>query len=237
MDIVASGFALLVLSPFFLGLAVLLRLTGEGEIFYRQERIGRGGKRFQILKFATMLKASPQLAGGDITINNDARILPLGRILRKTKINELPQLINVLRGDMSLIGPRPHTPRVAALFPAIYWEKIEALRPGLSGIGSIVFRDEEELLSNATERDEIYRVAIAPYKAALEEWYAKHSSLGVDVLLVVLTLAAVLRLDLKPETLLGALPPEPAALRALRQSRVDAVPPPLGMAGKAPSQS
>ena len=148
-DVVAAGTALLVLSPLLLPIAALLRATGEGEVFYRQERVGRGGKRFRIYKFATMLKDSPNLTGGDITIDRDPRILPCGRFLRKTKINELPQLLNVIAGDMSIIGPRPLTPRVAALFPAQYWEDIAELRPGLSGTGSIVFRNEEVLLNAA----------------------------------------------------------------------------------------
>src|SRR5207237_6029984 len=100
----------------------LLRVTGEGEVFYRQERVGRGGKRFRILKFATMLKDSPNLSGGDITVDKDPRVLPCGHFLRKTKINELPQLLNVIDGDMSIIGPRPLRRAWPPCFPPIIWK-------------------------------------------------------------------------------------------------------------------
>src|SRR3979490_3384469 len=173
-DVVVSGTALLVLSPLLLPIAAILLATGEGEVFYRQERVGRGGKCFRIYKFATMLKDSPNLSGGDITVDRDPRILPCGRFLLKTKINELPQLLNVIAGDMSIIGPRPLTPRVAALFPAHYWENISELRPGLSGAGSIVFRNEELLLSTAASRERVYCDVIVPYKMALENWYLRN---------------------------------------------------------------
>src|SRR6266700_5527063 len=120
-DIIASGLAVVALSPLLLPVMLILRLTGEGKVFYAQERVGLGGRRFRILKFATMLENSPNLPGGDITVGRDPRILPVGRVLRDTKLNELPQLFNILLGDMSIIGPRPLTPRVASLFPASYW--------------------------------------------------------------------------------------------------------------------
>ena len=195
-DIVVAGMGLLVLSPLLLPIAVLLCLTGEGEIFYRQERVGRGGKCFRIYKFATMLKDSPNLSGGDITVGEDPRILPCGRFLRKTKINELPQLLNVIAGDMSIIGPRPLTPRVAALFPAHYWENIAELRTGLSGVGSIVFRDEEVLLSATADRERVYADLIVPYKMALENWYLRNQSFTLDLKLIGLTLFAMLHRDL-----------------------------------------
>src|ERR1700733_4783522 len=178
-DIVASGLATLILSPLLVPLMVLLRLTGEGKIFYAQERVGRGGKPFAILKFATMLENSPNMVGGDITVDKDPRILPMGHFLRATKINELPQLFNVLRGDMSLIGPRPMTARVITLFPPAYAGVIASLRPGLSGIGSIVFRDEEALLRGVTDREKVYGEVIAPYKVALETWYKSRAGLGL----------------------------------------------------------
>jgi len=196
LDVVAAAAALLVLSPLLLPIAALLRATGEGEVFYRQERVGRGGKRFRIYKFATMLKDSPNLMGGDITIDRDPRILPCGRFLRKTKINELPQLLNVLAGDMSIIGPRPLTPRVAALFPAHYWEEIAELRPGLSGAGSIVFRNEEYLLSRAGNREKVYAELVVPYKMALENWYRRNQSFALDLKLIALTVLAMLDRDL-----------------------------------------
>jgi len=212
-DIVAAGMALLVLSPLLLPIAGLLRATGEGEVFYRQDRIGRGGKRFRIYKFATMLKESPHLAGGDITVDRDPRILPCGRFLRKTKINELPQLLNVLAGDMSIIGPRPLTPRVAALFPAHYWEEIAELRPGLSGAGSIVFRNEEYLLSTAANREKVYAELVVPYKMALENWYRSNQSFALDLKLIALTVLAMLHHDLDVRSFLRGLPAPGEAFR------------------------
>jgi lipopolysaccharide/colanic/teichoic acid biosynthesis glycosyltransferase len=216
-DIAASGFALLVLSPLLLPIMLALRLTGEGEIFYYQKRVGRSGARFDIFKFATMLKNSPNMAGGDITTGNDPRVLPMGHFLRKTKINELPQLINIVRGDMSVIGPRPLTPRVAALFPAEHWTAMAKLRPGLSGIGSIVFRDEEDLLRDAPDREKAYAEAIVPYKVALERWYAQRVSLWLDMKLIALTILAVLRSGTQVSDYLRDLPPPPPALVALRR--------------------
>jgi lipopolysaccharide/colanic/teichoic acid biosynthesis glycosyltransferase len=213
-DILASGLAIILLSPLLLPIMILLRLTGEGKIFYAQERVGLNQHRFRILKFATMLENSPNLPGGDITVDRDPRILPMGRIMRDTKINELPQLINIIRGDMSIIGPRPHTSRNAALFPPEYWRGISGLRPGLSGIGSIVFRDEEGLLRNAADRQAIYKDVIVPYKVALETWYGKHASLALDIKLICYTIRAVLSSGMKIEDHLPGLPaPSPDILR------------------------
>lgn len=212
-DIVVSAVALLLLSPLLVPVVIVLLLTGEHEIFYRQQRIGRGGRPFGILKFATMLKNSAVLPGGDITVRGDPRVLPVGQFLRKTKINELPQLINVLLGDMSLIGYRPLTPRVAAMFPDEHWQAIAHLRPGLSGIGSIVFRDEEHILDAAADREAVYREVIAPYKAQLERWYAAHAGLWTDLKLIALTLAAIVKPDLDISRMLPGLPPLPQSLR------------------------
>lgn len=213
LDLIVSGAAILALMPLLIPVILILSITGEREIFYRQERIGRGGKPFYILKFATMLKDSPNLSGGDITVAGDPRILPFGRFLRKTKINELPQLFNVLKGDMSLIGYRPLTPRVAALFPEEHWKRLSQLRPGLSGVGSIVFRDEERLLNDATNRERVYREVIAPHKAELERWYAERASIMVDLKLIALTLFAIIWPEIDTTRFLSDLPPMPAALR------------------------
>jgi lipopolysaccharide/colanic/teichoic acid biosynthesis glycosyltransferase len=216
MDIVASLTAVLLLSPLLVPVLLILRFTGEGEIFYRQERIGRNGRRFSILKFATMLKNSPNMTGGDITVTRDPRVLPFGHYLRRSKINELPQLFNILLGDMSLIGPRPLTPRVATMFSEQHWHNVAALRPGLSGLSSIVFRDEEALLSSADDRQQLYADAIVPYKMALESYYAARQSLWLDIQLIVLTLVAVARPRFDIATVLPDLPPPPPALQALR---------------------
>ncbi len=219
-DIVLSSLALLVLSPLLIPVMLVLRFTGEGEVFYRQQRLGRDGRPFGILKFATMLKNSPNMAGGDISTRDDPRILPLGRFLRATKINELPQLINIVVGDMSIIGPRPFTPAIAALFAADHQTAVAHLRPGLSGIGSIVFRDEEGLLANLPDRLAVYRTTIVPYKAALERWYVRHQSLALDLKLIALTALAVVRPALRPEQFFADLPAPPADLVALRSRTV-----------------
>lgn len=218
-DVVVAGAALLVLSPLLLAVTGLLRMTGEGEIFYRQERVGRRGKRFRIYKFATMLKNSPSLSGGDITVDGDPRILPCGRFLRKTKINELPQLLNVIAGDMSIIGPRPLTPRVAALFPVHHWEAIAKLRPGLSGVGSIVFRDEEGLLKAVDDRERVYSALIVPYKMALENWYLRNQNVALDLRLIMLTAVAVLNPHLDAARFLRNLPLPPDDFVALRHQQ------------------
>lgn len=208
-DAVATGLALIVLSPLLLPVMIILRLTGEGEVFYLQERVGRFGERFNIVKLATMLKDSPNLPGGDITVTDDPRTLPVGRFLRKTKINELPQLWNVLTGEMSLIGPRPLTPRVYDAFPQSYKSAVAQVRPGLSGIGSVIFRDEEKLLSGAEDRESTYNEIIVPYKASLETWYVKNQSFWLDIKLILLTVAAVLNPGLEVERFLHGAPPPP----------------------------
>jgi lipopolysaccharide/colanic/teichoic acid biosynthesis glycosyltransferase len=223
-DVALAGTALVLLSPLLMPIGMLLLLTGEREIFYRQERIGRGGKRFQIYKFATMLKDSPNLAGGDITVGMDPRILPFGQFLRKTKINELPQLLNVIVGDMSIIGPRPLTPRVAALFPAQHWDTIAALRPGLSGVASIVFRNEEALLVSAENRERVYADHIVPYKMALEQWYLRNQTISLDLKLVGLTAIAVLNRKFDVSRVLSNLPPPQSNFIALIQAEKNCTP-------------
>ena len=148
-DIVFSAIAIIVLSPVLLSTCIILSITGEGEIFYKQKRVGQYGKSIEIIKFATMLKNSPNIGTGTVTLMDDPRILPFGRFLRKAKINELPQLINVLLGDMSIIGPRPQTQRCFQAFPENLRDQIVSVRPGLSGLGSIFFRNEELMLNNS----------------------------------------------------------------------------------------
>ena len=174
LDIVLSGLALLVLSPLLLPVVLILRLTGEGEVFFRQDRVGLHGKPFGLLKFATMLKNSPNVGTGTVTVKDDPRVLPFGRFLRKTKLNELPQLLNILKGDMSIIGPRPQTRRCFDAFPPASQAEIVKVRPGLSGVGSIVFRNEEELMHASREPERFYDEVIMPYKGRLEEWYVAH---------------------------------------------------------------
>jgi lipopolysaccharide/colanic/teichoic acid biosynthesis glycosyltransferase len=196
-DILFSGLALLILAPIFIVVIVILRFTGEGEIFYVQPRVGEDGRLFNLIKFATMLKNSPNMGTQTVTVKNDSRVLPFGKILRKTKINELPQLINILIGDMSIIGPRPQAKRCFFAFPKNVQKSIVQVKPGLSGIGSIVFRDEETMLDNpAIDRLLFYDDIIAPYKGELERWYIKNRDIFTYFSLIFITIWVVL----KPES-------------------------------------
>lgn len=188
MDIVLSGIAILVLAPLLIPVVIILKCTGEHYIFYGQERIGYQNKRFKILKFATMLLASPSLSGGLHTIRSDSRVLPFGKFLRKTKINELPQLFNIFLGDMSIVGPRPLVDKTFDPYSKKVKAKIYSVKPGLTGIGSVVFRDEESILTHSSlPLSECYATLIAPYKGELEMWYLKHISFMTDMKLIFLT--------------------------------------------------
>jgi lipopolysaccharide/colanic/teichoic acid biosynthesis glycosyltransferase len=164
-----------------------LRCTGEREVFFLQERVGKKGKTFKLYKFATMLKDSPNTDTGTVTLKNDPRVLPIGRFLRKTKANELPQLINVFMGDISLIGPRPQTQRCFDAFPLESQKEIVKVRPGLSGIGSIFFRNEEDMLEQTGSAEDFYDKIIMPYKGKLEEWYVSNQSMKLYFALIIST--------------------------------------------------
>lgn len=188
IDFIVTFVALLVLSPILIPICIVLLLTGEHEVFYLQKRVGYKNKRFQIWKFATMLKNSPNMGTGSLTLRGDSRVLPMGKFLRKTKINELPQIVNVLIGNMSLVGPRPQMEVDFYRYPEHIQEVIYNAKPGITGIGSIVFRDEEKILSESTmDATECYIKQIAPYKGKLEEWYLENRSLYVDFVLIFLT--------------------------------------------------
>ena len=190
-DIVFSGMALVLLSPLLLPLIFILRMTGEGEIFFPQSRVGRGGKHFRLYKFATMLKNSPNMGTGTVTVKNDPRVLPMGGLLRKTKINELPQLINIFNGDMSVIGPRPQTQRCFDAFPLASQNEITKVRPGLSGIGSIIFRDEDDMMHVNNDPDKFYDEIVMPYKGSLEAWYVSNQNIFSYFSLIILTIWVV----------------------------------------------
>ena len=192
LDIVISGLALVLLAPLLVPIAIALRFSGEGEVFYRQDRVGRHGRLFGLYKFATMLKDSPNIGTGTVTVKDDPRVLPMGKFLRRTKINELPQLLNIFLGHMSIIGPRPQTRRCFDAFPQSTQEAIVKVRPGLSGVGSIVFRGEEDMLHCHAEPMRFYDDVIAPYKGALEEWYVKHATLRTYLACIVITAWVVL---------------------------------------------
>ena len=191
-DILFSSFALLMLSPLLIPIVIILKFSGEGEVFFLQDRIGKDGGSFRLFKFATMLKDSPNLGTGTITMRDDPRVLPVGKFLRKTKINELPQLINILFGDMSVIGPRPLTAQTFGSYSEATQIVIRQVRPGLSGLGSIVFRKEEEIMHETTASVDFYHNIIAPYKGALEEWFVANKSLYIYFMAIFTTVWVVI---------------------------------------------
>lgn len=186
IDIILASLALLLLAPILIPCIIILKFTGEHEVFFLQRRIGYKNKPFYIWKFATMLKNSPNIGTGEITLRNDPRVTPFGKWLRLSKINELPQIINVLKGDMSIVGPRPLMEVSFNLYPQEVRDKIYNSKPGITGIGSLIFRDEEKLLSGADDPRKMYH-AIYPYKAALETWYQQNASLSIDCTIIFLT--------------------------------------------------
>jgi lipopolysaccharide/colanic/teichoic acid biosynthesis glycosyltransferase len=215
LDVFLSSFALIVFFPFGLLIVLVLKFTGEGEIFYIQDRIGKEGRRFGLLKFVTMLKNSPAMGAGDVTVKDDPRVLPIGKFLRKTKLNEVPQLINILVGDMSIVGPRPQTPKNFDYFPSEGKQVILSMRPGLTGIGSIVFRDEETIVERSgSSVEDCYRQIIGPYKAELESWYRERQNVITYFLLIAITAWVIIR----PRSeiyrrIWSSLPPLPDTLR------------------------
>ena len=190
-DILTSGIAILILSPILIPVIIGLKLTGEGYVFYKQERVGYKNKKFLIWKFATMLKDSANMPGGIMTTKKDPRITPMGGFLRKSKINELPQLFNIFFGHMSVVGPRPVMKVSFEAYPKEVQKVIYNVKPGLTGIGSIIFRDEEELITevknNGGDLWEFYKGKIYPFKGKLEMWYQEHNSFFLDLQLIFLT--------------------------------------------------
>ena len=194
IDVLLSLLALLVLLPLFIPIVVILLLTGEHKVFYLQTRVGYKNKDFKIIKFATMLSNSANMGSGSLTLKNDPRVLPFGTFLRKTKINELPQILNIIIGDLSIVGPRPQMQVDFEKYSDEVQKKIYNVRPGLTGIGSIIFRDEESLISLAAENEnphDYYKRVIAPYKGELEIWYHSHRSVFLDSQLIFMTAWAI----------------------------------------------
>jgi lipopolysaccharide/colanic/teichoic acid biosynthesis glycosyltransferase len=188
IDILLALIALLILLPVFIPVMLVLLFSGEHEVFYLQKRVGYKNIPFKIWKFTTMVKNSVNMGTGSLTIRNDPRVLPFGRLLRKTKINELPQIVNVLIGNMSIVGARPQLQVDFDTFSASVQAKIYNTPPGITGVGSIIFRDEEKWVSEAPgDKHEFYRDHIAPYKGEVEMWYQENISLYTDVMLIVIT--------------------------------------------------
>jgi len=195
-DVLSSGIAILILSPLLIPVIIGLKLTGEGYIFYKQERVGYKNKPFLIWKFATMLKDSVNMPGGIMTTKKDPRITPMGGFLRKSKINELPQLFNIFFGHMSVVGPRPVMKVSFEAYPENIQKVIYNSKPGLTGIGSIIFRDEEELITevknNGGDIWDFYKNVIYPFKGDLELWYQNNKSFVLDLKLIFMTTLVIL---------------------------------------------
>jgi len=191
VDLTIALIAVLVFTPLFLLVIIILRFTGEGEIFYRQERIGKNNKPIYLIKFVTMKRNSEHM--GSITRKGDPRILPFGKLLRATKINELPQLLNVFTGDLALVGPRPLVLDGFEMYPKHVQELIyKNNQPGLTGLGSLFFRNEEEMLERLGEHTEkSYREDIMPVKGELELFYRKNKSCWIDFKIIIFTALAV----------------------------------------------
>lgn len=187
-DILFSLVVLVLLLPLFIPIIILLLMTGEHEVFYQQDRVGYKNRIFGIWKFATMLKNSPNMGSKDLTMRNDPRVTPVGKFLRRSKINELPQMINILTGDMSFTGPRPLMKSGFDRYSDEMKAKVYNVRPGLTGIGSIVFRDEELIITKSNlSPEDCYRTIILPYKGALEIWYQQHQDFYTDFMILFLT--------------------------------------------------
>jgi len=188
-DVICSVLGLLLLSPLLLLAAAWIKLDSPGPALFRQTRVGRFGVPFTIHKFRTMRVE----AGAALTVGADPRITRAGHLLRQTKLDELPQLWDVLRGAMSLVGPRPELPRYVACYPAELRDRVLAVRPGITDPASLAFSHEAELLAAAADPEREYREVVLPAKLRLSADYAEHASLASDLRLILVTLARVAR--------------------------------------------
>tara|TARA_B100000242_G_C42971808_1_gene450922 strand:+ start:403 stop:1071 length:669 start_codon:yes stop_codon:yes gene_type:complete len=215
-DLLFSSIAILFLMPIFLIVIPILKITGEGEVFYLQERVGKDGNSFRLIKFCTMLKNSESIGTGTLTIKNDPRVLPFGKFLRGTKINELPQLFNIIFGHMSIIGPRPQTDESFDKFPPHLKNDLKKMKPGLSGIGSIFFSNEESILNEHQDPLIFYKDHIAPFKAELEIWYKENNNLILYFLLILFTIFVMAGYPrTKLYSIFSELPEIPESLREI----------------------
>jgi len=189
-DLLLAGAGVLLLAPLLVVIAMWIKLDSRGPALFRQERVGRFGVPFQIHKFRTMVD-DPSARGPQITVGNDARITRAGRFLRHYKLDELPQLFDVLRGAMSMVGPRPEVPRYVALYPAALRDKVLSVRPGITDLASIEFRDENALLSKAADPEREYIEVVLPAKVRYAAEYVDHATLRTDLRLMRLTLRAL----------------------------------------------
>ena len=191
MDVVISGCALLVLWPLLLLIALAIKLDDPGPVFYRQVRVGKGGKEFRIFKFRTMVVDADR-KGLQITVGRDSRITRVGAFLRKTKLDELAQLLNVFAGEMSFVGPRPEVPKYVNLYTP-YQRQVLLVRPGITDYASIAYRNENDLLEGAQDPERMYIDEIMPAKIELNMKYLHEISPLADIRLMFSTVAAVIR--------------------------------------------
>ena len=190
-DVAVSAVGLVLLAPLFALIALAIKATSRGPVFFRQERVGRDFQPFRIYKFRTMVVDAPQL-GGQITAGRDPRITSIGHVLRKTKLDELPQLVNVLAGDMSLVGPRPEVPKYVEMFRQQFAEVLR-VRPGITDLASVKYRDESEILGAASDPEAVYVERVLPDKLALASQYVREASFWFDVRLLFATLWKIVR--------------------------------------------
>ena len=215
IDISISLLMLLLLLPILILICFVLSMTGEKEIFYLQKRVGQDRKLFSIIKFATMKKDSPFIGTRTITIENDPRILLLGNFLRKTKINEIPQFLNVLKGEMSLVGPRPLTKEVFEMYPKKLSKIISSIKPGVSGLGSLIFKNEFLLLQKNKYIKKIYKDKISTYKGEIEYWHVKNFNFFCYVKILILTFFVLL--FNKPKLVFNFFPRLPKPSREIKK--------------------
>lgn len=189
-DVFFSLLGVLVLAPLFLFIGLWIKFDSPGPVFFRQERIGRFGKSFRIFKFRTM-NLDAESKGRQITVGEDPRITPSGRFLRQYKLDELPQLLNVLLGEMSLVGPRPEVPRYVSLYPADVRDQVLSVQPGITDYASIEYKDENAILGRAADPDRAYIEEVMPVKLRYYQRYVAERSLWVDFTLILKTLKAI----------------------------------------------
>ena len=190
LDVAASLFGLLLLLPLLVLIAIAIKLDSKGPVFYRQERVGRHGLLFRIFKFRTMA-AEPAASGAQITVAGDTRITRVGALLRRTKLDELAQLLDVLRGTMSLVGPRPEVPRYVAHYPPAWRERLLSVRPGITDFASVRYRDENDLLARAADPEREYIDVILPMKLRYALRYVDQPTIANDLRVIGLTLNTV----------------------------------------------
>jgi lipopolysaccharide/colanic/teichoic acid biosynthesis glycosyltransferase len=189
VDVLAATIGLILLSPFFAVIAVGVKLTSTGPVFFKQERIGRGGRPFYLYKFRSMI-VDAESRGLQLTIGNDPRVTRFGRFLRRTKLDELPQLFNVVLGDMSVVGPRPEVAKYVALYPPDVRERVLSIRPGLTDQAAVML-DEERILEEAADPEWAYVHQVLPSKLALYEQYVRTHGLIVDLAIIARTVLLI----------------------------------------------